>query len=197
MKAISSLMCVLIFLIACGNTLPSNEVLHDSCLTAFEKYPSYQSDGFDFPVGKPDGKGYYKAQEFGENFHLGEDWNGVGGGNTDLGDPIFSISHGIVVEAKKQTIGWGNVIRVLHCHQGKAVESLYAHCDTMLVKQGDWVKRGQKIAEIGTADGMYKAHLHLEIRHQTDMKLGGGYSKDTTGFLTPTEFIESNRPVTK
>ena len=32
---------------------------------------------FDFPVGKPDAVGYYNAQEFTENDHLGEDWNGV------------------------------------------------------------------------------------------------------------------------
>jgi hypothetical protein len=43
-------------------------------------------DGFDYPVGKPNGKGYYNAQKFGENTHLGEDWNGVRGGNSDLGD---------------------------------------------------------------------------------------------------------------
>ena len=40
------------------------------------------SDGFDFPVGPPDAKGYYDAQSFGKNRHLGSDWNGVGGGNT-------------------------------------------------------------------------------------------------------------------
>ena len=35
------------------------------------------TSGFDFPVGKPDAVGYYNAQEFTENDHLGEDWNGV------------------------------------------------------------------------------------------------------------------------
>ena len=38
--------------------------------------------GFDFPVGPPDAQGYYDAQSFGRNRHLGEDWNGNGGGNS-------------------------------------------------------------------------------------------------------------------
>jgi len=46
---------------------------------------------FDFPVGKPDAKGYYNAQIFGKNNHLGDDWNGANGGNSDLGEPIYAV----------------------------------------------------------------------------------------------------------
>ncbi len=47
-------------------------------------------DGFDFPVGKPDGKGYYRARglRLKSPRHMGEDWNGNGGGNSDLGDTV-------------------------------------------------------------------------------------------------------------
>ena len=44
------------------------------------------ADGFDFPVGPPDAKNYYKARGFLPKGleHLGEDWNGTGGRNTDV-----------------------------------------------------------------------------------------------------------------
>jgi len=42
------------------------------------------ADGFDYPVGKPDAKNYYKARGMclRSPTHFGEDWNGTGGGNT-------------------------------------------------------------------------------------------------------------------
>jgi len=42
------------------------------------------ADGFDMPVGKPNGDGYYMSRGF-LSYHPGEDWNGVAGGNSDLG----------------------------------------------------------------------------------------------------------------
>ncbi|HEY1080753.1 MAG TPA: hypothetical protein VGE29_00740, partial [Prosthecobacter sp.] len=49
------------------------------------------ADGFDFPVGKPDAAGYYKARGYWPNGHMGEDWNGNGGGDSDLGAPIYAM----------------------------------------------------------------------------------------------------------
>ncbi len=193
MKKLSFLLApFLVF--SCQSNLESSQILSQNCLAKFALNTPYQADGFDFPIGKPDGEDYYNAQGFGENYHLGEDWNGKGGGNTDFGDSVYSIANGYVKEAGKQSRGWGKVIRIVHCVNGKAVESLYAHFDKILVKEGDWVKRGQQIGTIGNAEGMYLAHLHLEIRTNTEMPLGGGYSKDNDGFVNPTEFIEVNRP---
>ncbi len=180
--------------VSCQSKLESSQILSQNCLAKFALNIAYQADGFDFPVGKPDGEDYYNAQEFGENYHLGEDWNGKGGGNTDFGDPVYAIANGYVKEAGEQSRGWGKVARLVHCVNGRAVESLYAHFDKLLVKEGDWVKRGQQIGTIGNANGMYLAHLHLEIRIDTEIPLGGGYSKENEGFVNPTEFIEANRP---
>ncbi|WP_397363363.1 M23 family metallopeptidase [Olleya sp. R77988] len=150
--------------------------------------------GYDFPVGKPDAKQYYNAQKFQENNHLGDDWNGKGGGNTDLGDPIYAIANGYVSFAEDIKGGWGNVIRIIHYNPDKTkVESLYAHCKTILVKQGDYVTKGAKIGTIGTADGAYLAHLHLEIRDDIKLPIGPGYSPETKGYLNPTDYIINNR----
>jgi murein DD-endopeptidase MepM/ murein hydrolase activator NlpD len=148
-------------------------------------------DGFDFPVGAPDGDGYYDAQPFGTNYHLGSDWNGNGGGDTDLGDPVRAVADGIVLHTKDHGRGWGRVLRILH---GCGVESLYAHLDTMEVPVGATVRRGDRIGTIGTAHGVYKAHLHFELRTQP-LSLGGGYAADTTGFVDPTAYIRANRPL--
>jgi len=152
--------------------------------------------GFDFPVGPPDASGYYDAQPFGTNDHLGNDWNGDGGGDTDLGDPVHAIAAGVVTAASDHGGGWGNVVRVVHaCGEvpGRAVESLYAHLDAIEVHAGQRVDRGQRIGTIGTAGGQYRAHLHLELRGQRGMPLGEGYSKDTTGYLDPSAFILGHR----
>lgn len=175
------------------------EAVEADTLSKWERYfveqPNYRCDGFDFPVGKPDGKGYYNAQPFMKNDHLGDDWNAVTGGNSDLGDPIYSIANGYVVLAKDIGSGWGKVIRVIHqLDDSTYVESLYAHCDSMLVQSNEGIKRGQQIATIGNADGAYYAHLHLEIRDSVEMEVGGGYSSYYKGYVDPTAFIKANRP---
>lgn len=159
----------------------------------FDKKPTFKATGFDFPVGKPNANGYYNAQKFTVNNHLGDDWNGKGGGNTDLGDPMYAIGNGYVNFAAAIGGGWGNVIRIIHKYKDTYYESLYAHCDKISVKKGSFVTKGTQIGTIGNADGAYYAHLHLEIRDSILMEIGGGYSEDTTGYLNPTTFIITNR----
>jgi murein DD-endopeptidase MepM/ murein hydrolase activator NlpD len=147
-------------------------------------------EGFDFPVGAPNADGYYDAQPFGENHHLGNDWNGIGGNDTDLGDPVYAASAGVVSDASDYGGGWGNVVRITHpC----GVESLYAHLDVIGVDVGTRVRRGQQIGTIGTAHGHYRAHLHFELRER-ELPLGEGYSEFHNGWLDPTSYIKAHRP---
>ncbi len=158
----------------------------------FKENPQYISFDFDYPIGKPDGKGYYNAQKFLENNHLGDDWNGVGGGNTDLGDPIYAIANGYVSFSDTIGGGWGNVIRIIHRFKDKYYESIYAHCDSLLIEKGDFVKKGVQIGTIGNVGGIYWAHLHFEVRDNIFMEIGNGYSIDSKGYIDPTEFINKN-----
>jgi murein DD-endopeptidase MepM/ murein hydrolase activator NlpD len=73
------------------------------------------------------------------------------------------------------------------------MESLYAHLDEMFVAEGSWVTKGSPIGTIGNAHGKYYAHLHLELRSQPGLALGGGYSTDTTGYINPDWFISLYR----
>lgn len=161
----------------------------------FNSNKDYISDGFDYPVGPPNAVGYYDAQPFTRNSHLGEDWNGNGGGNTDLGHPVYAVANGYVSEVFNYGGGWGNVIRIVHrLPSGRCIETLYAHEKEVYVKQGEWVKRGKKIGIMGNLDGAIWAHVHFEMRNIVGMDLGGGYSSDTIGYMSPKVFIKANRP---
>jgi murein DD-endopeptidase MepM/ murein hydrolase activator NlpD len=156
------------------------------------------ADGFDFPVGKPEAEGYYKARGFRPGGHVGEDWDGVRGGDTDLKDPIFSVGDGIVVFARDVHLGWGNVIIVRHAYREngnvKYVDALYGHLNTMLVSRGQRVSRGQQIATMGTAHGQYDAHLHFEIRKNLEIGMSRSkFQKDFSNYYDPTQFINSHR----
>ncbi len=152
---------------------------------------------FDFPLGSENGAMAYNAQRFTENKHLGDDLNGIGGENSDLGDPVYAVADGRVLLAREGGPGWGKVIIVLHAFlkngERSYVESYYGHVETMLVRAGENVWRGQKIATVGTADGRYFAHLHFEMREFVTPFIGPGYSQDTRGWLDPTAFIQQHR----
>lgn len=154
------------------------------------------SDWFDYPVGAPNAHGYYRAQRFGENRHLGGDWNGMGGGNSDLGDPVYSIANGSVSFAEEVGRGWGNVIRIVHpVRDGESVEAVYAHLHEIRVRAGERIRQGQIIGTMGGAHRIYPAHLHFEIRTKPGLPLGGGYGPNTDDFCDPSSFINDHRKV--
>ena len=152
---------------------------------------------FDFPIGSENGALAYNAQPFTQNRHLGDDLNGIGGENSDLGDPIFAIADGEVLFAGEAGPGWGNVIIVLHAYEEngarKFVQSYYGHLETIQVERKQKVHRGEQIATIGTAGGIYWAHLHFEMREFTTPFIGPGYRDDPRGWIDPSAFIAAHR----
>jgi murein DD-endopeptidase MepM/ murein hydrolase activator NlpD len=170
------------------------QLLNRSMETASTKL----ADGFDFPVGKPEAEGYYKARGFRSGGHMGEDWDGVRGGDTDLKDPIYCIGDGIVVFARDVHRGWGNVVIIRHAFRErgtvKHVDSLYGHLNSILVNRGQRVARGQQIGTMGTAHGQYDAHLHLEIRKNLEIGMSRAkFQKNFSNYYDPSQFIESHR----
>lgn len=156
------------------------------------------ADGFESPVGKGGSGVYHRARGFTPNGHLGEDWNGAGGGDTDLGDPIQAVAHGLVVFARDYHVGWGNVVIVRHSYleDGKAqfVDSLYGHLLTFNVKEGDIVRRAQLIGTMGNNNGMYDAHLHFEMRKNLAIGMNrSAFARDFSNYYDPTRFILAHR----
>lgn len=156
------------------------------------------ADSFGLPVGIENGKRYYKARGFRPNGHLGEDWNGVGGGNTDLGDPVHATANGLVVYAQDFRAGWGNVVIIRHAYIDRGdtryVDSLYGHLDRILVRLEQRIEQGQKIGTIGTGHGRYPAHLHFEIRK--DIRVGmyrSMFARDYSVYHDPTQFVVTHQ----
>jgi len=122
----------------------------------------------------------------------------VKGGNSDLGAPVYSIGDGYVTFAMDARMGWGNVVIVRHAYveNGKTqfADSMYAHLNTILVKKGQAVSRGQQIGTIGTNRGMYKAHLHFEIRKNLYIGINrSAFAKDFSNYFRPGQFIAQRR----
>jgi hypothetical protein len=89
----------------------------------FKDNPEFVSNGFDFSTGKPHAHGCYNAQKLKVNNHLGDDWNGISVGNSDLGDSIYTLANGYISEVKDYKGGWGKVARIVHLHDKKLYES--------------------------------------------------------------------------
>lgn len=76
------------------------------------------------------------------------------------GTPILAVNDGEIVYVRNHQIGLGLHLVVDH---GGGKLSVYGHTSRIIVKEGDKVKKGQKIAEVGTTGYSTGNHLHLEI----------------------------------
>lgn len=78
------------------------------------------------------------------------------------GDPVVAAADGRVIYAGAGLRGYGNLILIKH---NNTFLSAYAHNQTLLVKDDQVVRKGQKIAEMGSSDAD-RVKLHFEIRRQ-------------------------------
>jgi murein DD-endopeptidase MepM/ murein hydrolase activator NlpD len=75
--------------------------------------------------------------------------------------PIRAADDGTVTVALYSRSGYGNRVEVSH---GNGYSTLYAHCNSLAVRQGETVKKGQIIAYVGSTGRSSGDHLHFEIR---------------------------------
>jgi RHS repeat-associated protein len=98
------------------------------------------------------------SQGLSSDNHIGIDIAPTTPGTT--GQDINSIAAGIVVRTTTSTTGHGNNVIIVH-PDGKT--SRYAHLDTINVKPGQQVERGDKLGTLGNTGKSSGAHLHLDI----------------------------------
>lgn len=171
-----------------GLLKPGKDPIFDpafSVLSPIELVQAPTADHFTSPVGSHHGALTYNAQPFLTNRHLGDDLNGIGGWDSDLGDPVYAVADGLVISAGWPADGWGNVIILLHeLANGEVIQTFYGHLDSMHVPVGRQVRRGEQIGTIGTANGNYLAHLHFELRRTPSLDVGVGYADSKLGRLS-------------
>ncbi|WP_058088135.1 M23 family metallopeptidase [Aquabacterium parvum] len=121
------------------------------------------------PVDGPIGSGFgFRSDPFTGRpaLHTGLDFP------ADPGTPIVAAAGGVVLSAGPHP-QYGLLVELDH---GNGLVTRYAHTLRMLVKQGDLVKRGQRIAEVGNTGRSTGPHLHFEV-------LVDGVQQNPTRFL--------------
>ena len=77
------------------------------------------------------------------------------------GAAVRASDSGIVAYAGEALSGYGRMVMLRHA---EGYVTLYAHNDVILVKEGDVVRRGEPIAEVGSSGDVNESQLHFEIR---------------------------------
>jgi murein DD-endopeptidase MepM/ murein hydrolase activator NlpD len=114
-----------------------------------------------FPAGRPITKGWLSSKYGTRNdpftgkpeFHKGVDLAGKEGSD------IISVAAGVVSWSGKR-YGYGNLVEVNH---GNGYVTRYGHAKELLVKVGETVKKGQKIALMGNTGRSTGPHVHFEV----------------------------------
>jgi murein DD-endopeptidase MepM/ murein hydrolase activator NlpD len=79
-----------------------------------------------------------------------------------VGTPIYASAGGVVAYASLHP-QYGNMVEIDH---GNDIITRYAHASKLFVKVGQVVRRGEKIAEVGSTGRSTGAHLHFEVRYK-------------------------------
>ncbi|MCM1544538.1 MAG: peptidoglycan DD-metalloendopeptidase family protein [Ruminococcus sp.] len=125
--------------------------------------PSYAGSGtWSWPLGGAScyissGYGNRSASISGWSFHGGIDITGGG----IYGKPVYASRAGTVIAAVWGSTGYGRYVIIDH---GDGYTTVYGHCSSLVVSQGQSVTKGQHIANVGSTGNSTGPHLHFEVR---------------------------------
>lgn len=151
------------------------------------------------------------ANVYGNRYRLGAGWSvhtgadlnlNVPAWNADKGMPVHAISHGVVTYARRVPAGtWGRLVVVRHETPDGARHSRYGHLASMLVQEGQAVRRGDVLGTIGGAEFGLADHLHFDISHSGILQSnpthwpGDNLPAVRAHYLPPKAFLESQGKV--
>ncbi len=180
----------------------------------------FLADGYDAPIGTQaerrttkiwpgewfDATGFdrlYREGTASQAYHTGADLNlNSPYWDADANTPVYAAASGVVVFADRLA-GWGNVIVIRHdplITNGQQLYGRYAHVTDIKVRVGDRVVRGQQIAKVGNAEGLFPYHLHFDLS-PTSILMSQPFhwpkmdrTSLRTNYIDPQDFILNNRP---
>lgn len=121
------------------SSMPAIQPVSNKDLKRLSSYFGYRMDPF------------YKVMKF----HEGVDFS------APVGTEIYATGDGEVIKVVKSKRSYGNSVTIDH---GFGYETFYAHCEKVLVKKGQKIKRGQVIATVGNTGKSTAPHLHYEVK---------------------------------
>lgn len=80
------------------------------------------------------------------------------------GTPVLATADGVVLEVKRSGKGSGNIVEIGH---DGGYRTLYAHLQDIVVRKGERVKAGRKIANVGMSGNSFAPHLHYEVHRDS------------------------------
>ncbi|WP_266075373.1 peptidoglycan hydrolase [Haladaptatus caseinilyticus] len=137
---------------------------------------SAASDQFYWPTTGEVTSGYYDDRDGGTRTHraVDIDW--------ETGQPVYAAQSGTVAYADYAS-GYGYHVKI--DHEG-GYQTRYAHCQSDLrVSEGEYVSRGQHIADLGGSGG-YEPHLHFDIKRYGDYVYVPG---------SPGDWVDKDNPI--
>jgi murein DD-endopeptidase MepM/ murein hydrolase activator NlpD len=180
----------------------------------------YLADGYDAPIGTAaerasddvwpgkwfDATGFarrYRAGTPSEAYHTGADLNvNEPYWDADKLTPVYAAASGVVTYSNR-VAGWGHIIIIRHdplITTGQVLYGRYAHVSSPIVKVGDRVVRGQQIAKVGNAEGLYAYHLHFDLSPTAVLETQPwhwpklNWNALMENYVDPQDFIRRNRP---
>ncbi len=183
----------------------------------------FLADGYDPPIGtrmeRQEAKvwpgHWFDATGYGvryfrgtpqEAFHTGADLNlNRPYWDADARSPVYAMASGVVTFAGRLA-GWGKVVIIRHdplVSTGQVMMGRYAHVENVRVKVGDRVQRGQQVASVGNAEGVFPYHLHVDLSPTTVLERAPwdwpklDLNRLHQHYVDPRKFIEDNRPLSR
>lgn len=139
--------------------------------------------------------GYSYGDPTSYGYHEADDMNLNGGGNIDLGQPLYAVADGNITSVHVHTTSptFGKHLHLNFKVDGKDYWAHYAHCNEIFVTEGQQVKTGDKIATCGNT-GTTFAHLHFAIKNQpTGIDGIAKTLEDLKKWENPTQFIKAHQ----